>query len=409
MNEFLKKATEMAPHLTELYRDFHRHPETACHEVETNRRIRHELDRLGVPYLAPSDIITIAVIEGGNPGAVTGIRCDTDALCVTEQTGLPYASENEGAMHACGHDAHITAGLGCAALLCDMRDRLCGTLKIIFQPAEECAGGADMVIATGLVDDVEVFFGIHVWSAFPLGEFRVSATTVSAAVDMFTVTIRGTGGHGATPNLCADALVAGADLVNSLQYIVSRALPPTEPAVVTVGSFHSGHSYNVIAGEAVLSGTVRTVTAAARDKAEAMISETAAAVAAYHGCTAEVSYTRTHGAVTNDAHAVAVAFGAADGIVSAEKRGPQVLRMLGDDFSSYGAIAPYCYAQVGITPEGTEAIPHHNNRFTVDESVLPLCAAWMASFAARAGEQCWKKQGNFRENPSPQCSAKLFR
>jgi len=390
MTDVKCRAEALSSRLTELYREFHRYPETAHQETETNRRIRRELECMGVEFLAPSDIITIAVIRGEKAGAITGIRCDTDALAVTEQTGLPYASENTGVMHACGHDAHITAGLGCAAILHEMRKELCGTVKIIFQPAEEGENGADDVIDTGLVSDVDVFFGIHVWSAFRLGEFRVSATTVSAAVDMFRIRILGHGGHGATPELCADAVAAGADLVNSLQYIVSRALPATEPAVVTVGSFHGGSVGNIIAGEAELKGTVRTITSASRDKAEALLHQTAASVAAYHGCTAEVDYIRTHGQVSNDPDATAIAMEAAAGLVPAEKIGPQVLRMLGDDFSAYGDIAPYCYAQVGITPDDAEPIPHHNGKFTVDESVLPLCSAWMASFALTAGEK-WNK------------------
>ena len=356
----------------------------------TNRLIREELDRIGVEYYAPSDILSVAVIRGDLPGAVVGIRCDTDALAVAEQTGLPYASENEGCMHACGHDAHITAGLGCAAILQEKKAEFAGTVKIIFQPAEEGAAGADYTIAAGLCDDIDVFFGIHVWSAFSLGEFHVSATTVTAAVDMFTIKIHGKGGHGATPNLCCDAIAAGADLINSLQYIVSRALPPTEPSVVTIGSFHAGHAGNIIAGEAELMGTVRTVTKASRDLSENVLRKTAESVAMYHGCTAEVIYTSSHGEVTNDRRAVEFAVEAAEGLVPAEKIGPQVLRMLGDDFSAYGRIAPYCYVQVGITPEGAEPIPHHSGNFKVDESVLPLCAAWMASFAFLAGEK-WKR------------------
>ncbi len=390
MTELLNLAKNDAANLSELYREFHRYPETAYNEVETNRRIRRELDRIGVSYIAHSDVLTVAVIEGANPGATVGIRCDTDALAVHEETGLPYASVNEGVMHACGHDAHITAGLGCAKLLHGMRDRLSGKVKIIFQPAEEGAGGAEVVLKTGLADDVDVFFGIHVWSAFPLGEFHVSAMTVAASVDMFTIKIHGKGGHGATPELCADAVAAGADLVSSLQYIVSRMLPPAEPAVVTIGSFHGGSVGNIIAGEAELKGTIRAITAESRNLAEAKLRETAESVAKYHGCTAEVIYKRVNDMVTNDSRAVGMAKEAACGIVPPEKMGEQVLRMLGDDFSAYGAIAPYCYAQVGITPEGTEAIPHHNGKFAADESVLPLSAAWMASFALRAGKD-WRK------------------
>ena len=389
VTELLIQAEKAADHLTDLYCKFHRNPETAFHEIKTNRLIREELDRIGVEYYAPSDILTVAVIRGDLPGAVVGIRCDTDALAVAEQTGLPYASENEGFMHACGHDAHITAGLGCAAILQEKKSELAGNVKIIFQPAEEGAAGADYTIETGLCDDIDVFFGVHVWSAFGLGEFHVSDITVAAAVDMFTIKIHGKGGHGATPNLCCDAIAAGADLVNSLQYIVSRALPPTEAAVLTIGSFHAGRAGNVIAGEAELMGTVRTVSSESRERSEKVLRETADSVAKYHGCTAEVIYTSSHAAVTNDRRAVEFACEAAVGLVPDDKIGPQVLRMLGDDFSAYGRIAPYCYVQVGITPDEEEPIPHHNGKFKVDESVLPLCTAWMASFAFLAGEK-WK-------------------
>ena len=214
--------------------------------------------------------------------------------------------------------------------------------------------------------------------------------TVAASVDMFTVKIHGKGGHGASPSLCADAVAAGADIVSSLQYIVSRAIPATEPAVVTVGSFHGGSVGNIIAGEAELRGTVRAITPESRDLAEAKLRETAETVSKYHGCTAEVIYTRVNDIVKNDSRAVEIAKEAAEGIVEPEKIGSQVLRMLGDDFSAYGAVAPYCYAQVGITPKGAEEIPHHNGKFVTDESVLPLCAAWMASFAFHAGKK-WNR------------------
>ncbi len=370
----------------EQYRLFHRFAEVAHKEKSTHQLIRQALDQAGVPYLAPKENITIAVLQGGD-GATVGLRCDTDALPVAEETGLPYASQNAGVMHACGHDAHIAIGLTTAKLLKNRPDALKGTVKIIFQPAEEGEGGADEVLATGLVQDVDVFFALHVWSPFKTCTLHASAITVSAAVNMFTIRVIGRGGHGATPEKCADAVVAGAAIVTEAQAIISRALSPMEPAVLTIGSFHAGTAGNVIAGEAVLKGTIRSLNEETRALVSALLEKTAVQVAALHGCTAEVTDIRVSGAVTNDSAATELARACAREIAPESALGEQRTMMLGDDFADYGAVAPYCYAQVGIADpgKGTDA-PHHSSRFRVDEDALPLCVKWMTSFALRACE-----------------------
>ena len=376
----LQQARDFSPWLQVLYHDFHRHPETAHHEIETNRRIRAQLDRLAVSYLAPAQNMTIAVIDSGLPGPCVGLRCDTDALPVQEETGLSYASQHPGVMHACGHDAHITIGLGAARLLKERLGEWRGRAKIIFQPAEEGENGADEVLATGMVQDINAFFALHVWSPYPSGTIHLSPITVAAAVDMFTIRITGQGGHGATPEKCHDAVVAGAALVNALQTAVSRGISPMEPAVLTIGSFHAGTAGNIIAQEAELRGTLRALNDETAIRLRAMLEHITASTAAAYGCTAKVEYHCMQSAVTNDVTLCQIALERASQLVPKDHIGPQAPMMLGDDFSAYSRIAPACYAHVGIADEakGTCAA-HHNGNFRVDEDVLPLCAAWMAA------------------------------
>ncbi|MDD3409306.1 MAG: M20 family metallopeptidase [Eubacteriales bacterium] len=370
-----------------MYRALHRRPETAGREVETNAYIRAELEAIGAPYLAPAPNLTLAVLDSGHPGATVGLRCDTDALPVREETGLSYASEREGVMHACGHDGHIAIGLSAARLLWEHRDEWRGRVKVIFQPAEECALGARQVMQTGLVDDVDAFFAIHLWSPYPTGTFCASPVAVSAAVNMFRVVLRGRGGHGATPEKCADALVAGAALVTDLQAAVARMVSPLAPALLTIGSFHAGAVGNVIADQAEIEGTIRSLDEGVRGTLEDALANMARHIAAAYGCTAEVENRRSCDAVRNDRRAAALAERCAQALFGAERVAPQQTLMLGDDFANYGAIAPYCYAQAGIADAArhTDA-PHHSGRFRVDENVLPDCVAWMGAFAMACGE-----------------------
>lgn len=391
-NEILAQANTYKNEMIQMYHHLHRFPEVAHHEMQTNRFIRQQLESMNIAYLAPADNITIAVIDSGIPGATVGLRCDTDALPVQEETGLPYASENAGVMHACGHDAHIVNGLGAAKLLSENRGKWQGKVKLIFQPAEEGEAGAQDVIRTGLVDDVDVFFGIHVWSPYPTGEIHVSAVTVSATVDMFRIVIKGKGGHGATPEKCCDAVVAGSALVMALQTVVSRRISPMDPALLTVGSFHAGTAGNIIAQEAEIKGTFRSLKPDVRKAIYDHLVQLTHQIAQSYGCTAEVFNRCLSDAVINDEKAVRIARASAAELVGEENVHPQHSMMLGDDFADYGAIAPYCYGQVGIADasKGTD-YAHHNGKFQIDEDVLPLCAAWMAFTAMNYGSK-WGKE-----------------
>lgn len=384
--ELKRECAEMQPYALETFRLLHSIPERSGEEFETNRIIREELEKAGVEYLAPMDNLTIAVIRGANPGHTVGLRCDTDALPVQEETGLPYASRIKGVMHACGHDGHVTIGLCTALLLQKHREDLYGTVKVIFQSAEEIGRGAEEAIHTGLIDDVDVFFAIHLWSPFESGTLRVSPIVVSAAVDAFDITITGKGGHGATPDRCADALLCASELVTALQSIVARNVPPTEPAVLTVGSFHAGTAYNIVAETASLKGTIRTVDEETRKMIVGNMTRLAQGIAAGHGCTANVHNVHRHDVVRNDPGPAKLAHACALRVTDESKVQPQRTMMLGDDFCAYNRIAPCCYVQVGIADEqkGTHAA-HHNGCFQVDTDVFPVSIAWMTLFSMEAG------------------------
>ena len=281
-------------------------------------------------------------------------------------------------MHACGHDAHIAIGLTCAKLLSRATAELCGTVKVIFQPAEEGEFGAQAVLETGLVNDVNALFGVHVWSSYRSGELRVSERGVAASTDMFTITIHGLGGHGAMPELCVDTVVCASELVCALQTIASRFTSPFDPVVVTVGSLHAGTRCNIIAGEAVLEGTIRTfdprVYALVHDRFDRLVGDVCDA----HGCAYEVDMRPACGVTWNDEKLVRLARANAEKIAPGET-GDDKPSMLGDDFGEYRAVAPVCYMKVGIRNEALQATyAHHNPRFRVDPAALPRAVAWLA-------------------------------
>lgn len=385
---FLSDAKALEAQMRALFEELHRDPEPPHQEIRTHVRVRGILNRDGIELLTPADNITLAVVHGARPGRTVGLRFDTDALQMEELTDLPYKSIHKGLMHGCGHDAHTAIGVYTARLLHAHRGELCGTYKIVFQPAEECEGGAREVIATGLVDDVEAFFGLHLWSPYPTGTLHATPGGVCAAPDMFRVTIHGQGGHGAAPDQCVDAVTAGAAVVQSLQHIVSRFVSPMQSVVVTVGSFHAGTRCNIIAQDAVLEGTLRSFDDAVREKLLEDFRRVITQVSAAHGCTADIQITEIAGVVFNDERLTCLANEAAAELVSPDQIQPQIPTMLGDDFAEYRRIAPSCYVQVGMYNEAKGCChAHHHGLFQVDEDVLPLACAWMAGCAGRAAER----------------------
>ena len=358
----------------EMRRYFHAHPEPSMKEVKTAAKIREELTATGIEWkpCGKSGLGTLATIKGGRPGSKTFLnRADIDGLSVTEKTGLPFASENVGFMHACGHDCHISMLLTAARIFNDIKAEIPGTVKLIFQPAEEVALGALDMIEGGVLEGVDAMFGMHVWSELPAGKFSLEAGGRMGATDQFHIAITGKSGHAALPHHCVDATPAMAATILNLQTIVSRNCNPIRPLVVTVGQAASGSRWNVISGAATIDGTVRSLDNATRDMAEASLKRIAADTAAAFGCKAEVKYDRLCDVVDNNPEIAEIGREAAKKVLGADCIAHDDPTMGGEDFGFYCSHVPAAFGLFGIRNEACGACyPQHSDHYTVDESTL---------------------------------------
>lgn len=366
-------------------RELHAEPELSTQENDTQAWLRATLTDMGMDRVATCGGTGLVVRLGrGEIPRVLLLRADMDALPLDEQTGLAFASKRPGAMHACGHDAHMAVLLAVGRRLRVHEDDLRGTVILCFQPAEERSIGALAMIGEGMLDGrlplleglkVQHALGLHVWSQLATGVISAAAGPVMAAVDEFTITVRGRGGHGAVPQSTADAVVAAAAVVQALQTIASRRTDPLDPVVVTVGSIHGGDAFNVIAEEVILRGTVRSYSKNLGQRLPGLVADIAQAAAAVHGAKAETRYVRHAIALHNDpvmAHLVATAAAAAQGVTRVDRH---LRLMAGEDMAYVLDAVPGCYFFVGCG--GPDAEPHHSPRFTVDEAALPIAAAVM--------------------------------
>jgi amidohydrolase len=283
------------PALIEIRRDIHANPELGFEEIRTAGVVARELSRLGIAHQTGiGKTGVVGLIEGGRPGPVLAIRADMDALPIEEKTGLPFASTKVGLMHACGHDIHTTTLLGVAAVLKELAPQLAGTIKLVFQPAEEGIGGMQAMIADGVMDGpkIDLALGFHNHPEIPVGNFGFVHGACLAAADRFDIVVRGKSGHAAYPHHAVDPIVAAAMLVAQLQTVVSREVRPTHPAVVTVGAINGGTTYNIIPDACLIKGTVRTLHPPARDAAEAAIRRLAAGMLEGMRVACDVDYRR---------------------------------------------------------------------------------------------------------------------
>ncbi len=261
MDDFIKKAQEMFSYTQALRRDFHQHPELGFEEVRTAGIVAAELQKLGLEVqTGVGKTGVVGLLETDKPGPVLLLRFDMDALPIHEATGAEYSSVTPGVMHACGHDGHTAIGLTVAHLLHGVRDSLAGTVKFVFQPAEEIVRGARQMIADGVLESppVEMALALHLWNYKPVGWFGVTQGPAMAAASTFHLRLEGRGGHGASPHLASDPIMAAAQVITALQTIVSRNVSPLEPAVVSVTQIHAGEGYNVLPGVVEMGGTVRS-------------------------------------------------------------------------------------------------------------------------------------------------------
>ncbi|MFG6106591.1 M20 family metallopeptidase [Leptothoe sp. EHU-05/26/07-4] len=361
--------------LVEWRRHLHQRPELGFEETITADFITQQLTRWGIEHqtgIAKTGIV--ATIQGSRPGPVLAIRADMDALPIQELNQVPYRSLHNGKMHACGHDGHVTIALGIAHYLALHRDTFAGTVKIIFQPAEEGPGGAKPMIEAGVLSqpEVDAIIGLHIWNNLPLGTVGVRSGPLMAATEYFHCTIQGRGGHGALPHQTVDSIVVGAQVVTALQTIVARNISPIESAVVTVGEFQAGTAVNVIANSARLSGTVRYFNPAYRDLLPERMEAIIAGVCQAHGASYQFDYTRLYPPVINDATIAELVKSVASSVIETPAGVvPECQTMGGEDMSFFLQEKPGCYFFLGsANPDLNLAYPHHHPRFDFDETVL---------------------------------------
>ena len=368
---------DLQPSLVQWRRDFHRFPELGFKEKRTSTAIAEKLTAWGIPHqtgIAETGIV--ATISGAKKGGnkVLAIRADMDALPIHEENIISYKSQIDGLMHACGHDGHTAIALGTAKYLWEHRADFSGTVKIIFQPAEEGPGGAKPMIEAGVLANpkVDALIGLHIWNNLPLGTVGVRSGALMAATEYFYCKIMGRGGHGALPHQTIDSILVAAQVVNTIHSIVSRNVSPLESAVISIGEFHAGSATNVIADSAMISGTVRFFNPEVGAKLALRLEEAIAGVCAAHGATYELDYTKLYPPVIND-YAIAELVRSVAETVIETPAGivPECQTMGGEDVSFFLEAVAGCYFFLGsANPDKDLAYPHHHPRFNFDETVL---------------------------------------
>ncbi|MDQ3803797.1 MAG: amidohydrolase [Acidobacteriota bacterium] len=375
-----REAEALREQLVAQRRDFHMHPELSNREERTARVVAERLKALGL-----TDIKTkvgrhgvTALLVGGRPGPVVAVRADMDALPIEETIDVPYKSRNPGVKHACGHDVHTTVELGVAEVLTKMREEVRGTVKFIFQPAEEGApageeGGAKLMIKEGALENPrpQAIFGLHTEPNVQAGQIGYHSGPAMASSDRFTITVRGKSSHGAQPHNGVDSIVVAAECVTAIQNIRSRRIDPLEPIVISVGQIHGGNRFNIIAPEVKMEGTMRTLSEAVRARAQALMRETVQNVTAAYGATSEVEFEENAAVTYNDPALVEQTLPAIRRAVGEKNALAIKPFMPAEDFAYYQKVVPgfYYFLGVGNRARGITA-GWHTPEFDVDEESL---------------------------------------
>jgi amidohydrolase len=400
--EIDRRAQQLADKVVRWRRDVHQNPELGNREVRTAKLVADHLRSLGMEVrTGVAHTGVVGVLRGSKPGRVVALRADMDALPVTEQANVPFASkvktsyngQEVGVMHACGHDNHVAILMGVAELFAGMKDQLAGTVKFIFQPAEEGApageeGGAALMIKEGAFDNPQPdgVFGLHVWGASTVGRIGYRSGAMMASSDLLRIVVRGKQTHGAVPWGGTDPIVVASQIVLGLQTIASRQLDVTKtPSIITVGSMHGGVRHNIIPDEVQLDGTIRTFNADVQNDIHRRIKLTAESIAAAAGATATVSITRQYPVTINDPKLTETMLPTLRRVAGADMMFEQPLVMPAEDFSYYAQRAPGMFVFLGATSQGVDpatAPANHSPFFEVDEGVLPLGVRTLANLAA---------------------------
>ncbi|MGI2327488.1 amidohydrolase [Planococcus sp. YIM B11945] len=384
MHETIKNAIKAnSEELIQIRRKLHSEPELSWEEVKTTQFVFEYLQNLEIECRKTEPTGVIGELKGGKPGKTVALRADMDALSVEElDAELSYKSSERGKMHACGHDAHTAMLLAAAKALVAIKDEIPGTVRFIFQPAEEVATGAKAMVNQGAVEGVDNVFGIHIWSQSPTHSVSCTPGPSFASADIFKVHFKGRGGHGAMPQACIDAAVIASSFVMNLQAIVARTIDPAKPAVVTVGKMTVGTRFNIIAENAEIEGTVRCFDPAVQDHIEKQLQIYADQTAAIYGGTAKLEYIRGTQAVINEAQSAELVQKVAAAAFGESRLYEEKPTMGAEDFSFYLDQVPGSFALVGSGSEekGTQWA-HHHGRFNIDEEAMETGAELYAQYA----------------------------
>lgn len=366
------RVTALFPELVELRRHLHRNPELSFHEVETSAFIAEQLTALGIPFQRMASTGIVAHIGSGV--RCVALRADIDALPITEETGLPYASQRPGVMHACGHDTHTTMLLGAARVLKEREQELNGVVKLIFQPGEELSpGGATLMIADGVLENPrpEIMFGQHIYPDAPVGTAQFVAGPTLASADELYWTIRGFGAHAAQPHKGKDPLLAATGLVHHLRSLVTSRRNPLDPGVLTITSIHGGSATNIIPEVVELKGTLRAFNNEWREYAWKWLEEQTRAYCALYDCEGELNIVKGYPPLINDAAAVAFARNVATSVIGSDAVHDFEPKMWAEDFAFYSQQMPVCFWMLGGRPATAESMPGlHNAKFAPDEQAM---------------------------------------
>lgn len=385
---FKSECQELFPQLVAWRRDFHAHPEIGFTEVRTAGIVAEHLRNLGLEVstgIAKTGVVAMVEPDDvADDAPVVMLRFDMDALPIHEENDLPFRSQHDGVMHACGHDGHTAIGMGVAQLLARHREQLAGRVKLVFQPAEEALGGASAMIREGVLDDPTpaAAFGLHLWSRLPLNQVVVQPGPLWAAADGFTIRIIGRGGHGAVPHETVDATLIASQVVVALQSIVARNVSPTDSAVVSVCTFKSGTASNIIAGDAELTGTIRSFSDEMRSLLFRRIEEITRGICMAHG--AEYTFEERWGcpATVNSEEGARLMNQVARQVVGDTLVTQIAPMMVGEDMAEFLNRAPGCFILIGGgNPDGEPFGAHHNPNFNFDERLLPSGVALLAGAA----------------------------
>ena len=385
MSTFIDDALQLKEYTIQQRRDFHRHPELGFQETRTAGIVAKTLNNLGLEVMTGiGKTGVVGMLQGQAESPVLLLRFDMDALPIQEENTVDYISEDPGKMHACGHDSHMAVGLTVAKILAARKDSIPGTIKFVFQPAEEGDGGAELMVAEGVLENPKPDYSLamHVWNEKPVGWFGLADGPVMAGSEIFKITITGKGGHGASPHHTADPIAASAQIITALQTIISRNVNPLDSAVLSVCVVDAGTAFNIIPQRAVLSGTIRSFKPEVRELVNARFMEIVNGVASAMGCEAEIEITEVTFPVVNAPEVAHIVADVVREVLPDATVDTQYQTMGSEDFSFMMQDIPGCFMFVGSAnaEEGLN-FGHHHPRFNIDEACLPPAAAIIASAA----------------------------